>query len=140
RGKVFSDWIMSASDETSSEMVLTFSWSISKSLSYGATRPPSVHVRCQLGVGRSDGPAGAIEDAKQKILQSAVCRRENDSDCGNDLGQPGGSRLRGIMRRRLDHHPDELLGAGRPQQYPAGLTQLGLHLGDRRADRRRGGH
>src|SRR5690242_323289 len=49
---------------------------------------------------------------------------------------------RGLLRGRLDHHADELLGAGRPEQYPPGAAQLRLHrlrdVEDRRRDGRGG--
>ena len=45
------------------------------------------------------------------------------ADLGGDpLGDLAGRRLGG----RLDHHPDQRLGARRAQQHPAGLAQLGL--------------
>ena len=48
--------------------------------------------------------------------------------------------LRGLLLGgRLDHHPDQRLGAGRAQQHPAGLAQLGLGQRHRGLHRRRRG-
>ena len=45
---------------------------------------------------------------------------------GDDLGQPDRGGLRLLGRRRLDHHPHELLGARRAQQHATGVAELDL--------------
>ena len=42
---------------------------------------------------------------------------------GQPIGVPGG----GLLRRSLDHDPDQRFRAGRAHQDPAGGAQLGLH-------------
>jgi hypothetical protein len=44
------------------------------------------------------------------------------------VGQPAGHRLGLVDVGRLDHHPHQRLGAGRPQQHPPGAAQLALRL------------
>ena len=41
----------------------------------------------------------------------------------HDVGQPVGHLAGGLVGGRLDHHPDQGLGAGRPQQHPAAAGQ-----------------
>ncbi len=47
------------------------------------------------------------------------------------IGQPVGDLLSLLGGGGLDHHADQRLGARRPQQHPAGVTELGLRLGHR---------
>ena len=59
---------------------------------------------------------------------------DRSADGGDDLGEALGDRVGLLLGRRLDHHPDELLGAGRAQQHPAGVAELRLDGVDRLGD------
>ena len=58
---------------------------------------------------------------------------------GDDLGQPDGGGPRLLGRGRLDHDPDELLGAGGAQQHPSRAAELDLRGLDGVAHRGRTG-
>ena len=54
-----------------------------------------------------------------------------------DLDQRRTAARRGLgppVAGGLDHHPDQRLGAARPQQHPAAVAELGLDLGHRLPD------
>ena len=57
--------------------------------------------------------------------------------CLDDVGETVGDRVGLFGGLGLDHHPDERLGAGRPQQDAARVAELGLGLASRRPEARR---
>src|SRR4051794_2899286 len=74
--------------------------------------------------------AAALGPASVRILSS---RRARDSGEGelfaDDTGEAVGDLLGELGGLGLDHHPDQGLGPGGPEQHTPGVAQLGLGLG-----------
>ena len=58
--------------------------------------------------------------------------RGSSADAGDQSGEPVGDLAGHDLRRCLDHHPHQRLGARGAQQHPARAAELGLGGGDRR--------
>src|SRR3954454_21817613 len=96
--------------------------------SCGPTYPTMPHISRTI-----PGKSGPTADPERHSVPRGVPFATSGRG-GDDLCQPRGDRVGLLLGGGLDHHADELLGAGGAQQRPAGVAELGFALVERRGD------